>query len=467
MLEIEGKAAGFLSSVEGGEPFAEVVSEPVDASGVVRKHVGAMAFSPIRISFGTGMSKPLYQWMAEVLNRKGSAKNGAILFADYNFKEQSRLEFDNALITEVAFPALDVGSNYPAHFTLTLQPETTRISKASSGSSVLGFGTKFKMQAKTAIFRLKITGLETACTGVKMIDAIIVKQPTTEDEQGRLISEVLKIPNVAFTLVESHAKDFYDWFGDFVLKGNNAQENERTGTLEFLGASMKTALFTLTLANLGIFRIQKERSVGGGGDVIARVGVEIYCEEMAFNAADESAGSVVTSSAPPPPPIVSTTSSVNARLAETLVGIMSGRIREEDALRATLRIAGSPQITDSSEAAESELIARRLLATVRPVMAGPSVSKRRDDGTAIGERWATEKATLEELEQVAALESGEWTAVRLESEHSLIVQLREVGVIPPGGDGPIDLERDEFVEGIVTGASRVLRSAAPHLSRPK
>jgi hypothetical protein len=90
----------------------------------------------------------------------------------------------------------------------------------------------------------------------------------------------------------------------------------------------------------------------------------------------------------------------------------------------------------------------------------------RDDGALIGEKWAAEKATLEELEQVVLLEDGEWTAISLESEHSLIAQLLEVGVIPAGGDGPIDLERDTFVEGIVAGASRVLRRVAPHLSRP-
>lgn len=470
MLELEGQPAGFLTTVEGGEPFAPVVNEAVGASGVVRKHIGSPEFAPMRMSFGTGMSESLYKWMADVLNHNRSDKNGAIVFCDYNFKERSRLMFDNALITEIAFPALDAGSKDAAYFTLTLQPRATRISKASIGSSVHGFGGKKQQHFSSANFRLKIAGLEAACARVSKIDAIIVKQPATQRDFGEnrdygVTSEVLTIPNVVFTLGETQAEDFYDWFVDFVINGNNAQENERAGTLEFLDANLRATLFTLTLSNLGILRIQKERIVGEI-DVTARVRVELYCEEMAFNSAQESLGSTVTPSASETSPIVSTNSSVNIPPTEILLGIISGRIRGEEALRATLRIAGSAQILNSNEIAESEVVARRLLATAPPMVFSPSAPKY-DDGVLIGERWAAEKATLKELDQVSALVSGEWTAIRLENEHSLIVQLSEAGVIPPGGDGPIDLERDNFVEGIVAGASRVLRSVAPHLSRPK
>jgi len=234
--------------------------------------------------------------MSDVLDRKKSAKNGTIQFLGYNFKEQSRLEFNNALITEIAFPAFDANSKGPAHFTLTLQPEATRISTASNGNSVSGFSSNTHGRKLATDFRLKITGLETACGGANKIDSIIVKQPTTKNEQAGLTSEVLIIPNIAFTVAESKAKDFYDWFDDFVLKGKNAPEDERTGTFEFLSSNMKTVLFTLTFVNVGIFRIQKQQNVDGAG-VIARVGVEIYCEKMTFTSADESVGSIVTSSA--------------------------------------------------------------------------------------------------------------------------------------------------------------------------
>ena len=73
MLELEGSPAGFLQTVEGGEPFASVVNEPVDANGVIRKHVGPAEFAPIRMSCGIGMTDAVYKWMAEFLNRGRTA----------------------------------------------------------------------------------------------------------------------------------------------------------------------------------------------------------------------------------------------------------------------------------------------------------------------------------------------------------------------------------------------------------
>lgn len=90
MLEIEGQPTGFLSMVDGRELFAAIINEPVDTSGVVCKGVGAIGFSPTCISFVAGMSKSLYQWMADVLNRKGSIKSGAVVFCDYRNGERSR-----------------------------------------------------------------------------------------------------------------------------------------------------------------------------------------------------------------------------------------------------------------------------------------------------------------------------------------------------------------------------------------
>ena len=54
-LEIEGQFAGYLAAAEGGEPVASVVLEPPDATKVVRKHPGAVSYTPILLSFGSTM----------------------------------------------------------------------------------------------------------------------------------------------------------------------------------------------------------------------------------------------------------------------------------------------------------------------------------------------------------------------------------------------------------------------------
>src|SRR5206468_3363987 len=112
----------------------------------------------------------------------------------------------------------------------------------------------------------------------------------------------------------------------------------------------------------------------------------------------------------------------------------------------------------------SAQIAERLRASVRiapPVPRPPQ----RDDGVVAGTRWATSTATLDELQQVAALQSTDWSGMRLAPSHSMVAALAEAGVLPASvDDRELTLDRDAFVEGIVEGASQVLRSAGPHLT---
>jgi hypothetical protein len=235
--------------------------------------------------------------------------------------------------------------------------------------------------------------------------------------------------------------------------------------LEFLDATLKTTLFTLSMINLGIVRVRRERTVSGA-EVIARVNVECYCEEMTFVAGEESVGSDAPAAAPsssaPDGTAPPATGSPLVSLTDTLVGIISGRIKGEDATRAALEIARSPTLLTPSTAAVSEIVARRLLTTIQVPDPAPPVPKRAD-GTAIGEKWATGRATLEELKNVAALESSDWSALRLDVDHTLIAELRVAGLVPASENGPIELERNDFVEGIVAGASGVMRNAEPHL----
>jgi len=462
MLDIEGKPAGRLRSVEGGEPFAVVQSE-APADGKTPKQIVSVQYAPITVTFGVGMSKPLYDWMTEFLGSEGSSKSGAIYFGDFRSVEQSRLVFDGARITELSFPTLVAGSNDAAFFTLTIQPEKTRTSFDSVGSTVPAFGPKTRKQWRAGDFNLMIDGLEDASTHVGAIDAIVIKQGMKKggeigDIKERVLApDVLVVPDLTFTVAKSRARAFYDYFQGFVIQNN---KDERQGKLEFLDASRQRKLFVLELQNLGIFKIQSVRVVDDA-QVLAKVNVGFYCEKMSLTTGDETSGSVLDQQEPAQqnaPP----SGTDNKNLAGALAAIISGGLSGDAAIRSALRTAILQQNTASHREADSALVASRLLETVRPVKPSLSVQTR-EDGSSLGEQWATQRATLDELKGIAALEDSEWSAIRLESRHSLIAELRETGVIPSGDDDAVDLERDSFVEGIVAGACSVLRNAAPHL----
>jgi hypothetical protein len=283
LLDLDGQIVESLRSAEGGFPKADVISMSVGPSGVVKKHVGPPKFEEIAIECDPVMPKPLFDWVNSALNMAPIRKSGAIVTADINRKEQSRLQFNNALITEVGFPTLDGSSKDPGSLTVKFAPEFTT-PLAGKGADMSGM-LNLKASQKAWLpgnFKLSIPGID--CSRVSKIDAFTIKQKAAQDTLGQvrdLAKEPgkLEFPNLALYVAEASAGTFYAWFQDMVLKGNSGEQNERVGALELLDPGMKSVLLTVTFQHLGIFAFAPEKTASNV-DAIRRVKVEMYCEQI-------------------------------------------------------------------------------------------------------------------------------------------------------------------------------------------
>ena len=118
-----------------------------------------------------------------------------------------------------------------------------------------------------------------------------------------------------------------------------------------------------------------------------------------------------------------------------------------------------------TQAHSVDLVAARLRATVENGdTAAADGSRSADRGRKVGGAWARERATLEELEQVAGTRASDWNALVLDDGHTLLAYLQEAGVVPDRHDGPLTLERDAFVDELVEGAAEVYEEVRPHLA---
>jgi len=286
-IELDGISAGWVQSVEGGHATSDVVSEKIGSDHIIHKHIAGVKYEDITVNCGTGMSKGFYGWIKDSFDHKYSRKGGAVISSDYNYKEHSRLTWYNGLISEVGFPALDAASKDAAKMSIKVTPEYTRVTTSTGGPSVAGKYSVGKMEQKKwlpANFRLKIDGVD--CTKVNKIEALVVKQKVVENAVGELRDAEkepahLEIPNLVVTMSESHAKEYYDWHEDFVIKGNNSDDKEKGGALEYLTPNLQETLFTITFKHLGIFKLSPEK-VEAGSENIRRVKAEMYCEDMSF-----------------------------------------------------------------------------------------------------------------------------------------------------------------------------------------
>jgi len=283
-IELGGAPAGWVQSVEGGHAYSDVVNEKLGPDHIIHKHIAGVKYDDITIACGTGMTKPFYEWIKASFDRKHDRKDGAVVTADYNYNEITRMTFNHALISEIGFPALDASSKDAARMTVKIMPEYTRTAKGS-GKQLGKVDTKIQKKWLPANFRLKIDGLE--CTRVNKIDAIVVKQKVVENAVGELRDYEkepanLEIPNLGITLAESHGESWYKWHEDFVIKGDNGEDKEKAGTLEYLTPDLKETVFTITFSHLGIFKLDPEK-VAPGVDAIRRLKAELYVQDMKFD----------------------------------------------------------------------------------------------------------------------------------------------------------------------------------------
>jgi hypothetical protein len=279
-LTLSGSSAGFVSSAEGGSAFGDVVNEKVGPDPFVRKHLGGVKYEDITLKVGTSMSKAFYSWITSSVAGRAPKLSGAIVGADANFKIFTEMNFFNALISEVGFPALDAASKDSAKMTVKFSPEFTRTAAKTGGSLPGGQVKSFKWLASN--FKFTLGGVDTS--HVSKIDTLAIKMNFSSDsERGGSVLQEIDIPNFKLTLPESQAQDFIAWHEDFVIKGNNSSENEKKGSLTFLSSDLKTELFRLDLAGVGIFALDHDPLVTGATG-IRHVNAQLYVDQMSFSA---------------------------------------------------------------------------------------------------------------------------------------------------------------------------------------
>jgi phage tail-like protein len=288
-LEIDGNAAGWIYSCEGGNRVTEVVTEKLSQEHHVRKHIAGLKYEDITITCGIAMSRHFWHVMKKSFQDEFRRFNGSIHVCDYNNKVMRTLEFHGAIVTEIGFPGLDASSKDAAKVSFKMAVEWTRTLPGKGHVNIphhpLGHGQQKAWSP--ANFRLRIDDLEHACTKINKIEALVMKQKVTDNNVGEMHHATrepaaMEFPNLVITTAESHAKEIYKWEKKFIIEGNCTDDDEKTGTLEFLTPDLRTTLFTIDFFHLGLFKVTPDK-LDALSEGIRRVKAEMYVEDMKFD----------------------------------------------------------------------------------------------------------------------------------------------------------------------------------------
>jgi hypothetical protein len=271
-LEIDGVPAGFVHNVSGGAAVGDVVTEKLGPDNIQKKHIGGVKYSDITVQVGMAQAKGMYNWIKASFDRAAVAKSGVIKACDADFRVRSVGSFQNALISEITFPACDGAAKDPAYMTVKFSPEATSFAEGSGNVSSAG------AKPPDVGFKLEIDGVSSK--RVSKIDAFTVKQDFAGGTKDPVL---LEIPDLSVALSEgSGLSSWIKYYESFLIKGNFSDGDELTGLISY--TRNNAAIATLDLRHVGIFKMTPEK-VESNSESIRRIKAEMYCEDIRFNLA--------------------------------------------------------------------------------------------------------------------------------------------------------------------------------------
>lgn len=283
VLELDGQRVGPLMRASGGELVGRVVETPAQPGPYPKKHIAGVEVRPLELVFDTSVQPALLEWVGQLLAGTIRPRDGALIELDFNMRERSRLEFSNAWPTYVALPDLDASSREVATFTLRLQPESCRRVAGSDVVFRLPPGAKTK-RALVSNFRLQLDGKADTrrVTTVQPPRLTVVVAPVARS--GSLEVVRASLSNLLCTTIADES--WWALADRFLARGNNAERDEFSGTLDLLSADLKAVLLSVRFGHVGLVSVS--RVADTAGDAPARLAAELYVERMTLAGPDAS-----------------------------------------------------------------------------------------------------------------------------------------------------------------------------------
>jgi len=254
-----------LRMVDGGGVKADMLSYQMGEHGDVWRQLGRAKYDDIKLTLGLADVKGFWGWIEEFLKGIHTRKNGAIIAADYNYEEQARREFEQAIITELGFPKWDANAKDQANITVTMAPEKV-VFKGPTGKTLANNGDSQAKQKHIAAcnFNFSIDGYLDASARCTKVDAFAIKVKTVEHFYGTRLESAklpgkMEWPNLVFYVPELDAEPFRTLHNDRMAGTRIDQGEGLTGTLTFFN-NQKVEKGAFHFKGIHIFNVSAEKA---------------------------------------------------------------------------------------------------------------------------------------------------------------------------------------------------------------
>jgi hypothetical protein len=284
MLTI-GKEQQNVAALQGGSALG-TVTEIKLPGGPVKKHVSGITFDPINVRILPTYFTP---FISGSLDEKLGAVSGSIWYFDGNGKPVLRRDIRDMVLTELAFPHLHGWGPAPADLELvmTMRPAETILALPAADEVAPTPTALSPVRAKPwrGAWRLTIPDIDTQ--NVSYIEPFTIRRKfVTQDLGEQRVQTILsgpgpwEIPNIAFYLPPWLGTQVVAWHENFVIKGNNGDDQEKTLVIELLDNELKTPILRLEGSGVGIVSAKYEQDIAPNAASTSGYRVELYVESL-------------------------------------------------------------------------------------------------------------------------------------------------------------------------------------------
>lgn len=269
-IELDGISKGndalpTLRALEGGGVQADVISYQMGENGDIWRQLGKPKYSDIKMTLGMADVEGFRTWIQQFLSGELVRKNGAIIAADFNYKEQARRTFSEAMIVGIGLPKWDANAKEQANITITMAPEKV-VYAASSGAQLSERSAAEAKQKRIPAcnFEFSLDGFKDACARCTKVDGLEIKVKTIEHHYGTRLEPVkipgkIEMPNLVFYVPEHDAEPFRTIHNDRMAGTRNDQGQGLGATLVFKN-NAKQPVGEIQFKGVHIFNVSTEKS---------------------------------------------------------------------------------------------------------------------------------------------------------------------------------------------------------------
>jgi phage tail-like protein len=274
---------GMFRSIEGGGIKADVMTYQNGGTYDRWRQLGKPKFEDIKLQVGMAMSAPFYNWIAEFFSGKAVRKSGAVVAADFYYKERARREFTEAMICEIVFPKLDGADKSTAYMNVSMSVEDIQFKPGNASNELkLNKGDDAQKSWKACNFRFSLDKFE-CCKRVTKVDSFTVKQTALEYHSGgrrgpSKTPSAIDWPQLSFYLPEADAQPLAEHFKRRAADGE--VPGRMNGTIETYDNENSTH-FTMQFFGADIISMTPDKA-DASTEEIKQVKVDLYVESMNF-----------------------------------------------------------------------------------------------------------------------------------------------------------------------------------------